>query len=114
MALSPPTGRVPYAAWMAELVPQDPGDHNMYLVMRLWLVEPALPGRVLSAWFGCLPGCAREAGCRRVEVPRAALPPPLWELAQDAAARAGFEPGLMGWHAKTDLPYHQAEPNGMS
>jgi hypothetical protein len=106
MALSPAIGGVAYAAWTAELVPQNGDGHRTYLVVRLWLAEPGRPGRVLRAWFDCLCGCARDAGCCRIEVPRAALPPLLCDLATAAAEQAGFETGPMGWHAATDLPYH--------
>jgi len=103
-ALSPAAGGVECAGWMAELLPQRPLGRTC-LVVRVWLVEPGLPGRVLTAWFGCLRAWARDAGCPRVEVPQAALPPVLREEAETCADRAGLAPAPAGWHAETGLPY---------
>lgn len=102
--LAPVAGGVDYAAWTAERLPQRPYG-PVYLVVRVWLVEPGLPGRVLAAWFGCLRDCAREAGCPRVEVPQAAFPALLREAAETCAGRAGLAPAPAGWHAETGLPY---------
>lgn len=91
------------AAWLAELV--GAAGTRSYTVVRLWLVEPATPGRVLAACLGALRRCAFDEGCASVGVPMSALHPGLdREILARCAAAAGFVVAGDAWRACPAMP----------
>lgn len=95
-------GAAACAAWMAEVA----GNRRapLYLVVRLWLIEPGVPERVLRAWFASLHRCAAAHRCLCIEVTRAAVPAVWHAAATRLAPQEGFVPDGRGWRAGRALP----------
>lgn len=104
MVLTAVGGHADLAAWTAEIC-SGPHQRQTYLVARLWLVEPGLPGRVLGAWFACVRDLARRNGCTDLEVPLSAVPAAFrGEVTARLASAAGYQLTGAGWQSDIRAP----------